>query len=142
MSRKYIILKASDDSIVGRFKVVSGGYKHTLMKSQDVQRTLGGKIDITQGGIYTQWSYIIRVRHTEEVGSIYSTLEDLESLYRLNNPNATPSDIIKLTTHTMADDASVNVVFIGNFSDQPLTTILDGIYGYYHVSIKLMELPE
>src|SRR4030043_157480 len=95
----YMTLTNSNSSLSKRFRVIAEGYDNgTPTKNQSLSRTVGGGIDVSQGGILRTWSPTIRVRHTEPVAD-YGTLANLETFYGYNNPNGTPTDKITFVDH-------------------------------------------
>ena len=132
----YITLQDSSGS-GGNFAVAFGGYTPVLIRNQDVQDTLDGGVDVSQGGIIEQHQYTVKTRHTEDrIG--YGTLAELERSWRLNNPNGTPSDKITLIDHY---GNSHTTIFIGQFPKQPLTTIIEGSEAWFFIPVTLRFLP-
>lgn len=133
-TNKYISLKSSDDQFDFQFMVVEGGYHPIKEKKQSMDTTLDSDVDIAQGGIYTRHEYTLRVREEEAGGSNFGTLSDLDTLWSLSNPNATPSDRLTLTDHF---GNTFTVVMMGDYSPEPFTTVLEGLYAWYYVKIIL-----
>src|SRR3990172_393694 len=135
-TNKYITLQDSSGS-GGQFAVVQGGYKPILERNQTVNKTAAGSPDVAQGGIFERHEYMIRCRDTED-RSGYGTVHELERLWRLNNPNGTPSDKITLIDHY---GNSHTTIFIGQFPKQPLTTIIEGSEAWVFIPVTLRFLP-
>lgn len=130
-TNRYITLASSTGSISKRFKVV--GMKPLWDPTDDVQRTINGTLDKSVGSVIATWQYMLRVRPTEE-DSNYGTKGDLESLYLLRDPNGTPSDKITLTDH---HGSTFECIFLGGYSPENVTTLLEGPSAIYIVPIVL-----
>jgi hypothetical protein len=134
----YFTLENSDGSLVKRFKVIKSGYVSVVRKMQTIRETLDGELDVSTGGVYESHEYIIKV--TEEVeDSNYGALEDLETFYRYNNPNSTPSNVLTMTDHR---ENIHDVIMDGTFSPEPLGVILEGTEAYYVVRCVFQFIPE
>lgn len=118
----YFSLTTSDGNLSKQFQVLLSGYKPNLEKSQTVDKTIDGGLDISMGGLYRRDEYLVRVRQ-EETREGYGDLEDLRTFFSLNNPNGTPSNVITLVSHS--GDA-YNVVMLGSFSEQLLGVMVEG----------------
>ena len=105
-----------------RFQVLQSGYKPILEKSQTVEKTLDGGVDIAIGGLYRRDEYLVRVRE-EETRENYGDIEDLRTFFMYNNPNGTPSNVLTLLSHC---ELVYNVVMIGSFSEQYLGVMIEG----------------
>lgn len=133
----YIILQDSTGS-GGYFAVVMGGYVPATDRQQQVRRTVGGTLDISQGANFENHQYTIRCRHTEtRIG--YGTFGELKRLYKLNNPSGSPSDRITFTDHF---GVAHYAYFQGKFPWEAVTTVLEGSDAWYFVPITLMLEPE
>jgi hypothetical protein len=121
----YITLSNSNDSVTKRFKAIA--MAHTDHKAQDVRETAGGDLDISVGGLHHSIKYSIRVPN-EVVDDIWGTRSDLLYFYALNNPSATPSNLLKLTDHY---GVTHDVIFVGDVTPEPLTTIITGTEASY-----------
>jgi hypothetical protein len=120
--RDYFSLTNSDNSLSKQFQVLLSGYKPNLEKSQTIDKTLDGNLDISMGGLYRRDEYLVRVRQNEPRNG-YGDLEDLRTFFSLNNPNGTPSNVITLVSHC---ELVYNVVMIGSFSEQLLGVMVEG----------------
>jgi hypothetical protein len=138
-TNKYFVLTNSNDTLSKRFHVLFEGYNPTMEKSQTVDRTLDGGLDVSMGGLYEQHEYLVRVRHTEEEDeyeeSDWGTLEDLKTFFSYNNPNGTPSNILVLTTH-FGDD--YDVLMVGSFAEKILGIEIEGIYSFYVIQCTFL----
>jgi len=118
----YFILTNSNDSLIKKFRVVMPSYKRILEKSQSINKTIDGALDISQGAIYERHEYGIRVRESESEEG-YGDIEDLETFYKYNNPNGTPSDMMTLTDHFGVNH---NAYFIGDYQNSLLGVMIEG----------------
>lgn len=132
-SYAYIVLANSSGSGGKRYRVPMGYYKPVLFRNQSIEETVGGTLDIAQGANFERHEYALWVRQTE-ADSNYGTLGELKALWQLNNPNGTPSDRITLTDHFGTNHT---VVFQGEFSQQAMTTIIEGTEAWYMVPVIL-----
>lgn len=135
-TNKYITLTDSEGPLYGlskRFKVIS--MKMPLMRTDSIRHAVDGSIDKANGAIIAMFRYLIRVP-MEEADVNYGDLEDLKTLYLLNNPNGTPSDLITLTDH-FGD--THECYFVGDFDADNLTTVIDGENAHFIVPITLQE---
>jgi len=136
-SYNYIELKSSNLSISKKFYVVIGGYEPNLRKLGTIEDTLNGGIDYSVGALRETHNVIIRVKHTsDETG--FGSLADLRSLFELNNPAGTPSNIITYVDHF---GASHNVYIVGDFGQSLLTTLIEGSQAVYLVKLALYFIP-
>lgn len=137
MATNYITLKYSDSTGAKYFRVLTEGYDDGLLnRSENVVRQIGGGIDHSVGAIYLTWTMIIRVRWTElETG--YGNLVDLENFFKKNNPNATPSNVIKFTDHHGTER---NVHIIGPMQKMLLGSQIEGSQAWYLIRLQLMEV--
>ena len=133
----YITLTNSDASLSKRFKVIESGYSVTIEKSQNVRKTISGSLDISTGGIYEIHSYTIKVY--DEVSDVnYGTRHDLETFFRYNNPNGTPSNLITMIDH-FGD--SHTVVMDGNFTHEALGAVIEGTNAVFLVQCMFRVIP-
>jgi hypothetical protein len=133
MTADYVVLANSNDSLVKRFKVIQ--MRTPYQRTDGIKYLLDGSIDKSAGAILKSWQYMLRVPFTVS-DSNYGTLDDLKALFLLNNPTATPNDVITLTDH-FGDE--FDVYFQGELNPENLTTILDGVNSAYIVVISLLE---
>lgn len=143
----WITLTPSTGSPAYKFKVVEGGYNVTKYKAQSENETIGG-IDVAMGQIHEMHEYAIKVRAGRWIvtssGSYrqedddYGLISDLEYLYTLNNPNGSPSNIITMVDHF---GNTKQVYFVGEFSKQPLTTIIEGGGAIFIMPCRFRVIP-
>lgn len=132
----YFILENSDETLTKKFRVIYSGYKRNVQKAGTIENTLDGELDITMGSIKERHSYIVRVRENEpETG--FGSKADLETFFRLNNPNATPSYVLKFTDHYGADH---NAVMWGDFTEQTLGIMIEGQTAWFYVDCLFIFL--
>ena len=126
---KYFTLTNSNNSFSKRFRVILTSYQAVIEKSQNINKTLDGNLDVSMGGLYKRHSYLIRVRQLEEEGD-YGSLGDLETFFSYVNPNGTPSNILTLTDHYGID---YNVYYIGDFSQSIMGVAIEGTDAWFTV---------
>jgi hypothetical protein len=128
----YIELKDSSGS-GGYFAVVMGGYNPMRQRGQEINRTIAGTLDISQGANFQVHEYTIRCRATEDRAG-YGNYGELIRLWSLNNPKGTPSDRITMVDHY---GATFYGYFEGEFNPQAVTTLLEGPNAIFFVPVKL-----
>ena len=133
-TEKYFILTNSNNTLSKRFRVLFEGYVPTIEKSQTIDKTLDGGLDVSMGGLYETHEYLVRVRY-EETDSNYGTMDELKTFFSYNNPNGTPSNVLILTTHL---GVNYNVMMVGNFAEKLLGVMIDGIYSFYVVQCTFL----
>ena len=133
-TEKYFILTNSNNTLSKRFRVLFEGYVPTIEKSQTIDKTLDGGLDVSMGGLYETHEYLVRVRY-EETDSNYGTMDELKTFFSYNNPNGTPSNVLTLTTHF---GVNYNVMMVGNFAEKLLGVMIDGIYSFYVIQCTFL----
>ena len=136
MANRYITLANSNASLSKQFKVVLGSYRVSHRKTQSMQTTIGGKIDMGQGSKLVMHSYTLVVPYTGTGG--YGGINNLETLFALSDPGAIPSDVISFTDHL---GNAKSVYMLGELSKEPLAWVLDGSDARYMVTIEMVEIP-
>ena len=133
----YVWLKSSDNSISKKFRVIAQGYDDgTLEKAENLERTIGGGVNQSQGAVYTIWNPIIRVRETEtEVD--YGNLSDIKTLYELNNPNGTPSNKITFIDHHGVQHL---VLTSGAFKKALMGVKIEGNQAWFTLGLRLIKI--
>lgn len=134
----YIWLKTDDGgaTISAKFRVIAQGYDDgELEKAEDIKRTIGGGLDVSVGAVYKSWNPIIKVRASELV-SQYGDLNDLVTLYNLNDPGGTPSNVIDFVDH---HGATYQVYIVGTFRKSLMGARIEGSEAWSMVKIKLVE---
>ena len=137
-TNSYITLTTSTNSLSKKFAVVQSGYEPTKEKSQTIQTTLSGDLDVSFGAIQEIHNYIIRVRHTENREG-YGSKADLDTFFALNNPAASPSPKITLVDHY---GVSHTVYMIGTHAPIPLSVSIEGTDAYFNVKCSFRFIPE
>lgn len=142
-AQNHIHLISTDSVIDKMFRVIAEGYDDgTWNRAESVRRLVGGGVDQSLGATYRTWAPIIMVRHTEPVSG-YGTLDDLETFYKYNNPNATKSPIIKFATNHHTDPGpspTINVIMTGQMQKQCLGCQIEGTNAWYIYRLSLMEV--
>ena len=133
-TEKYFILTNSNNTLSKRFRVLFEGYVPTIEKSQTIDKTLDGGLDVSMGGLYETHEYLVRVRY-EETDSNYGTMDELKTFFSYNNPNGIPSNVLTLTTHF---GVNYNVMMVGNFAEKLLGVMIDGIYSFYVIQCTFL----
>jgi hypothetical protein len=136
MSNGYIILTDSEGALYGnsfRFKALT--VQAPLVRTDGLRTMLDGSPDKSAGAIIRRWMYMLRVPYTATPP--YGTLANLKTLFLLNNPNGTPSDVITLTDH---EGGTFTVYMMGELNPENLTTILDGTNSVYLVPLSLQGI--
>jgi len=137
-TNSYFTLATSDGQLSRKFMVIQSGYEPVKEKMQTINTTINGGLDVSFGAIYETHSYIVRVRHTESREG-YGSKADLETFYSLNNPNATPGPLLKLTDHYGVNH---DVYMIGQNAPVPLSVSIEGSEAYFNVRCVFRFTPE
>jgi hypothetical protein len=136
-TNSYFTLTTSDGELTRRFAVIQSGFEPVQEKMQTVNTTVNGGLDVALGAIYETHSYIVRVRHTETRPG-YGNKDDLEAFYRLNDPGAVKSPVIKMTDHHGMDH---NVYMLGQHMPIPLAVSLEGTEAFFNVKCTFRFIP-
>lgn len=136
MTNPYITLTDSSGSGGKRFKAIEVKFPKDRM--DNIEYTIGGKIDKQAGPVINQFGYTLRVPIDTPEDENYGSYADLCTLFDLANSNLTPSDVITLTDHS---GSGHSVYFMGGMAPTPLTTQLEGWNAYFIVGIQLLEIP-
>ena len=137
MANPYITLTDSAEQISKKFVVIFSGYEPLLDKVQTVNTTINGGLDAAFGGVYETHTYTIKIRETEPRAG-YGSKADLESLFRLNNPNGTPSTVITLTDHY---GNYHEVLMVGQYLPTPLSIMIEGDQAWMIVKCTFRFIP-
>lgn len=132
----YIILGNSNSSLVRRYKAIQ--MSNPKQRTDNMSYTLSGKTDKHAGSIINTWTYTLKVPIDDPTDANYGNYTELATLFALNNPAGTPSDVIKLTTHF--GGTPLNCHFMGQMVPEPITTILEGNSGQYLIQVSLQEI--
>lgn len=147
---KYIILRNSVEQAAHlgnpsvhhghKFAVVyANSYKPRLRKTSQPFESIGGNIDMAIGFIYYEWQGEIRTTQaltTSGSADGYGSLDDLKGYFLLNNPMATPSNLITLVDHY---GVSHDGYLVGDFEDAPMTVFLQGDQAHYFIGVNFIQ---
>jgi len=133
----YIILTNSNASLSKQFVVLQTGFQPILEKAVNIKKTVDGELDIAMGDVFETHKYTIRCSETV-ADADWGTLDDLKTFFGYNNPNGTPSNIITLTDHK---DDDFDCIMKGEFSESPLTTLIEGASAHFLVTVTLVFIP-
>lgn len=134
----YIILTDSTSNAY-RFRVQfpRRGYRPIRRKANKIQQTVTGKIDNQVGPVTMEWQYTLVVAGTTDPdGSDYGVLSELRTLFDLNNPNGSPSNVLTLTDHY---ENTHSVYIVGDMQEEPFSPNLSGSCAWFRVPIHLVE---
>jgi hypothetical protein len=133
---EYITICTSGSEISKKFYAILNGYTESHHKAQSIDDNIEGDPLVTNGGIVIRFSYLLKLSY-EMADTSFGTKNELIQMYNLNNPNASPSDVLTLIDHY---GVSHTVKFEGDLSLNPLTTMIDGEDSYFYTPIKLIEV--
>lgn len=146
-TQAYIQITASSGSPSWKFRVTDGGYAQILDKAQSENETIGG-LDVAMGAIHETYELILKVRQGRwavtssgsyrEEPDDYGVLSDLEELYRLNNPNSTPSNVLTLIDNF---GETKSIYFLGQFKKVPVSTIIEGGMALFFMPVRFRVIP-
>jgi hypothetical protein len=131
---KYITLANSSDTLSKKFKAI--GMKYPENRTDNMDYAADGSPDKAAGPIIRQFIYVLRVPQDVQTNG-YGCFDDLQTLWRLNKPNAVPSDIIHLTDHYGNE---FDCFFVEGFDPEPLTTMLEGTNAWHIVQVTLQYI--
>jgi hypothetical protein len=131
----YFTLISSGSGLVKNFRVILGGYKPRLMKSQEINKTIHGGLDISFGGVYEDHAYIVRVRETESESG-FGSLGDLKTFFTYNTPTV---GVLTLVDHYKLVH---QVVMIDSFEQDLIGVELVGLEAWYMVNCHFLFVPE
>lgn len=129
----YIILANSNASLSKKFIVLHAGYAPALEKVGARRLTVTGKVDNQVGPVLRRWRYILLV-HASSPPTGYGTLANLKTLFELNDPWETPSNVITLTDF---DEANYSVYLTGMLGERPVSYAISGTSVYFEVEINM-----
>jgi len=134
----YIILEDSTATIQKKFKVLQKGYGDGISTRQArVLYTAEGKPDLSiRSGVPEQWMFIVRVKGNE-VGTSYGDLDDLVYLYELNDPDGSPSNVIRFVDHWSEEHY---VHFVGNLQKRLVASSNNMDNNLYFVKVIMVEV--
>lgn len=131
----YIKLKTSEDTeYYFRVVHVRDSYRPIRRKIGKFQNTVTGKVDYQVGPLNLEWRYILKVYATDPDGGSYGTLANLKTLFDLNDPDGTPTNVLTLTDHY---ESTHSVYIVGDLIEEPMTPSLSD--GWFKVPIHLVK---
>lgn len=135
----YIVLESSDGTISGRYRVMAMDYGDgTIQSGAQINKTVGGGIDVHTGKTYEIWEPVIKVRHTEPEDG-YGTIDDLETLYEYVSLDAPPTRVITFYDH---NQVRREVMFLEDFSKVLRLLQVEGTTAWYYVRLIMLKVPE
>jgi hypothetical protein len=129
----FIVLANSDASLSKRFKVLVAGYAPAREKVGARRLTVTGKVDNQVGPVLRRWRYVLLV-HESSPPANYGTLANLKTLFELNDPWETPSNVIAFTDF---DEVSHSVYITGMLAESPVSYAISGTSARFEVEINL-----
>jgi len=141
VSNSYIELRTSDltaeeDGYYFRVLWEGGdGYHAVYKKTTNMQPTVTGKTDFQVGHVRRVWRYLLKVYETDPSGGNYGTISDLETLFALNDPTASPSNVLTLVDHY---EDSYEVYLVGQLDMTPITPRIEGT-AWFRAPIMLLR---
>jgi hypothetical protein len=137
MANAYIILEDSTENAYWfRVRFPDQGYRPVWTKPTNVQYTVTGKVDHQVGPIFRRWDYGLIVAVTDPSGGSYGNIANLRTLYQLNDPAGSPSNLLTLTDHYGSEH---DVYFVGDLIEAPLTPNISGACAWFDVRISLIK---
>ncbi len=135
-TNEYITLCTSGSEVNKKFYAILNGYTEIHKRAQTLEENVEGEPLITNGGVYRMFKYVLKLSH-EMDDATFGTKDDIITMYNLNNPNASPSDVITLIDHY---GVSHQVKFMNNLELNPLTVIIEGTESYFYTPIEFVEV--
>ena len=132
----YIVLISYDRSSNHRYKATEMSMPHK--RTDTIDYTISGKVDKASGPVLHEFTYMLRVPiDTAIPDNSYGIWDDLRDLFEANNPySGTLSDRVTLIDHF---GASRDVYFKGDMTPQPLSTIIEGVNGWFMIPVSFVE---
>lgn len=144
-TQKYIKLANSNASLVKKFRVLLEGYTPSREKMGVRRVTVTGKVDNQVGPVLRTWQFTLKVYETDPTDPAkgdaanagYGLISHLRTLFSLNVPGATPSNVITFTEHN--DALSHSVYIVGALKEKILTPSLTGTSSIFHIPVTLIK---
>lgn len=133
---EYITICTSGSELSKKFYAILNGYTEINQKAQTVEDNIEGNPLITNGGIRYMINYVLKLS-AEMADPEFGVKDDIITMYRLNDPNGTPSDVLTLIDHY---GTRRTVKFTGSLEMNPLTTMIDGEDSYFYTPIRFIEV--
>jgi len=131
----YITLANSDASLSKRFVVLHFGYVPEMEKVGVRRLSVTGKVDNQVGPVLRRWNYAFLV-HAASPPTGYGTLANLKTLFRLNDPWGTPSNVITLTDF---DGMGYSVYITDLLAEKPVSYAISGTSARFVVEIRMQQ---
>jgi len=128
-----------------KFRVVQAGYIPTKRKAQTVNRCIDGAPDVCMGGIYYEAKFLIRCPYAtggDTTDPHMGIVSDLDRYFGYNNANPTvgnPSNVLTMIDHY---GMSRQCCLVGDFTPQPLSTIIEGAWAHAVIQIEFIGYAE
>lgn len=135
MATTYIILTNSNASLSRKFAVLHAGYAPGLEKVGVRRLSVTGKVDNQVGPVLRRWVYTVRTWEASPPTD-YGTLANLKTLFSLNDPWGTPSNVITLTDF---DDVAYSVYLTNVLAEKPDTYAVLGDDARFSVEIHMQQ---
>lgn len=142
---KWITLSNSNNSLTKKFRVLHESYAPTREKMGVRRVTVTGVVDNQVGPVLRSWQILLKVYETDPTDPTksdgategYGLIAHLRTLFGLNDPGGTPTNVITFTEH---DDTQSHSVFItGVMRPKLLTYSLTGTTGIFRVPLVLVK---
>ena len=135
-TNEYITICTSGSEVNKKFYAILNGYTERHKRAQSVDTNIEGQPLITNGGIYREFDYVLKLSH-EMADTDFGTKDELIYMYDLNNPNGSPSDVI-----TLVDNYGLfhTVKFSNDLELNPLTVTIEGTESYFYTPVKFIEV--
>lgn len=143
---RYIKLANSTGSLSKRFRVQFQDLAAGFQAQRTLNRGAAGNLLGQQGSRARAWSLILKVYHTDpNAADGYGNRADLETLFNLNNPAISPSDVITFQDLVDADGDntgdSYSVLFVNQgLFFMPMSPMLTGVNAWFTVPINLGQI--
>ena len=135
----YIVLESSDGSVSGRYRVLAEEYGDgTILSGAQINKTIGGGVDVHMGKAYEIWKPVIKVRHTEPEDG-YGTVDDLKTLYEYVSLVTPPTRVITFYDHFQVRR---EIIFLEDFSKVLRLLNVEGTTAWYYVRLIMLKVPE
>jgi len=133
MANSYITVVESTGGYTCKFKAVK--MVPVIETTRNVEKTASGSYDITYGGVYESFDYVLRVPYTVSDTS-YGWYDRLKTILKRNNPNANPTPFFSMTDHWGIWHTNCKVIN-AQVALQPICTIIDGNNTWYMVEVQI-----
>lgn len=142
----YLRLVTSTGSLDKKFRVLFQNRDVGPAAQRSIRRGVTGRLVTAQGVRKREWNLVLKVYETDPLsGSGYGNLADLETLFNLANPAASPSDVLTLYDNYDAngdgtgDQYTVKIVS-PKLTYSAMTPLLTGSNAWGRVPLQLLEV--